>query len=429
MGRKKVFLLFISIVLMSLFANLVSAQDEGSEGLSGVAETIERLFGFIPNVITLEKLIGEDGAAMFWARFLIWLLLFAAYFFGASRVFKDSKNIAIVVALVLSLISALLIPSAIIINIFQSYGFVAGVLVWLIPVIAGFYLISKIKQKFLRAIVYLLILVVLLAIDKSITSSFGEGLVDDIWYSLFRLLIGVIIISFIWNLLTGWMHNGEQGSNGRDTGSNVWDRLTGRREPNVRDPNVRQPNVREPERDRDGHVRRDDEIRINQDELYNLRQLWERLKELRNNQHLGRLITNPKDGAVIDDLVHITQNIVFRTRRISGDINKEINENNDNDRRERLRSHLGVTDHNRQTELLDLIRRERNMFNGYRDQIRELARLVAAGTRGIENNMENGELSAIWQNASERALTAMRHVEMLIRLNVSEINTIGEFNE
>ncbi|MDP6139398.1 MAG: hypothetical protein QGI89_04890, partial [Candidatus Woesearchaeota archaeon] len=79
MSKKKVFLLISFVVMISLFASSVSAQEEG--GLAGVAETIEKLFGFLPNVITLEKLIGQEAAAMFWAKFLLWLLLFSVVYF------------------------------------------------------------------------------------------------------------------------------------------------------------------------------------------------------------------------------------------------------------------------------------------------------------------------------------------------------------
>ena len=67
MSRKKVFLLLISlVVMMSLFSNAGFA----ATGLGGVAETIHNLFGFIPDILTLDKLVGgTDKAALFWAKF------------------------------------------------------------------------------------------------------------------------------------------------------------------------------------------------------------------------------------------------------------------------------------------------------------------------------------------------------------------------
>ena len=75
MNKKKVFLLLISLVfMMSLLSNFVSAQEE--EGaLAGAFDVIRRVFGFIPEMVTLEKLADGDAGAVFWAKFLIWVAL------------------------------------------------------------------------------------------------------------------------------------------------------------------------------------------------------------------------------------------------------------------------------------------------------------------------------------------------------------------
>src|SRR3989338_7361355 len=127
MSRKKVFLIVVSLVLMSLFSFVVSAENGDGRGLGGVLDTFRNLFQAIPDALTLDNLVGGDNiAALFWAKFLIWLLLFAGLYFGASKVFADNKRIAVVVALAISLMGALLIPNNIVINIFQTYGLAAG---------------------------------------------------------------------------------------------------------------------------------------------------------------------------------------------------------------------------------------------------------------------------------------------------------------
>src|SRR3989338_4910818 len=112
MSRKKVFLLLISlVVMMSLFSNTVFGQQGG---LGGIAETIRRLFGFLPEIITLDKLVGNDTVTLFWAKFLIWLLLFAVLYFGAGFVFKERNRISTVVALVIAIMGTLTIPNSVI---------------------------------------------------------------------------------------------------------------------------------------------------------------------------------------------------------------------------------------------------------------------------------------------------------------------------
>lgn len=200
MSGKKVFLVAASLVLMSLFSGAVFAQ---GEGLGGVAETIRELFGFIPKILTLEALVGGDAAALFWAKFLIWLLLFAVIYFGASKVFAENKRIAVIVALAISLMGALLIPNNTVVNIFQTYGLAAGFAVWFVPVIAGLFLAHKIENRAIKTVFYLVLILLLINIDRSLTSP-GSWLEGNNWIDYFRLLFAVVIIAFIWNLFSMW---------------------------------------------------------------------------------------------------------------------------------------------------------------------------------------------------------------------------------
>lgn len=427
MGRKKVFFTVFLVFIMTLFSNMVNAQEEG--GLAGVAETIQDLFGFIPNIITLEKLIGEDAAAIFWAKFLVWLLLFAAFFFGATKVFKDNKRIAAVVALVFSLIGTLMMPNGWIINIFQSYGFLAGLLIWVVPVAAGFYLASKIPQRLLKALIYLLMIFVLLAIDKSITSSFGENLADNIWFSLFRLVLAVVIIAFIWNLLFAGLDavpHGGRGDHGLHWGDHR-DRDGEHRE--RRDHDYRRGDDHDRDREhRRPADRRPDEERRDEREMANEREIWNLLKRLRNNENLGQLITHPKDEQARDRVRINFGYIHQRTVHISRDITMEIRNENDNERRQRLRQ-LRFNERKINDELMRLIREERNLFTRYGQSIQALWNFIRAGNAGIDNNMPDNQLKEIWQNARNAALAAMRFIELLIRINAREIERLEAFNE
>ena len=227
MSRKKVFLLLVSFVfMMSLFANFVSAQEKS--GLEGAFDTIRKLFGFLPEVITLEKLVGGDAAAVFWAKFLVWLLLFAVIYFGAGFIFKEQKRIAIVVALVISIISTLLIPNEIIMNIFQTYGLVAGILLWFIPLGAALYLNHKIQNRWLRVLILFIALIILMNINATLGKISGLGA----WFDYFGLLLGIVLIMFLWNLFAAF--GGEDRAEGArgwagDKAKDAWDWATRQR--------------------------------------------------------------------------------------------------------------------------------------------------------------------------------------------------------
>ncbi len=227
MNIKKSSLLFISLVLLlALFANSSIAVTEGSQSMGGAFDSIWQMFGFLPELITMEKLLGgEDTASLFWAKFLVWLALFATFYFGASFVFKDRNNIAIVVSLSFSLIGALLIPKSILINALQTYGLVAGLLLWLVPVVAGFFIASMFKNHWVKAIIYGTAAWILFSINETVVKE--AGFINDS-FPYFSLLFAATFIAFVWNLIgIGWGAAGQSGAAewaGNRLGG-AWDRV------------------------------------------------------------------------------------------------------------------------------------------------------------------------------------------------------------
>ena len=199
MSRKKVFLLLVSLVMMSLFSNVVSASSH-DKGLGGIADTIYRLFGFITDVVTLDKLVSNQPVALFWAKFLIWLLLFAAIYFGATFAFPQHNKIAIVVAAVISIMGTVTIPYTVIMGIFSTYSLAAGFLVWFIPVAAGLFVAHKIDNKMVKAVFYLLLIIILLNMNQSLSAAIAAGGGTSTAFDFFGLLLAVLIIAFVWNL-------------------------------------------------------------------------------------------------------------------------------------------------------------------------------------------------------------------------------------
>jgi len=207
MSKKKVFLLLISLVMMSLFANVVSASshdDTGAgEGLKKAAETIKDLFGFIPEVLTVEKLAGGDAGAVFWAKFLVWILLFMVIFYGTGFVFKDNKNLQIGVAIAISLLGALGIPSVWILGMFKTYTLTASFIVFMAPVVAGLIMAHKIQFKLVKAVIYIVLVGIITFIRGSLTSP--DSILDvGPWMPWINIIYAVVVIALVWNLATAW---------------------------------------------------------------------------------------------------------------------------------------------------------------------------------------------------------------------------------
>ena len=227
MNIKRASLLFVSLVLLlALFAHSsLASSHENSQSLAGAFDTIKQLFGFLPELITMEKLLGGDTASLFWAKFLVWLALFAVFYFGTSMVFKDRNHIAIVVALSFSLIGALLIPKSMLINALQTYGLVAGLLFWLVPLIAGFFIANMTKNHWLKAIIYGTAAWVLWSINETVVKEAGF---INTSFPYFSLLFAATVIAFFWNLLgIGWGTAGQSGAGGwaGDKLGGPWDKV------------------------------------------------------------------------------------------------------------------------------------------------------------------------------------------------------------
>ena len=223
MNQKKVFLLFISLLIISLFSNVVFAQG----GLGSIADTIYDLVGFIPDLVTLENLIDEEPAAVFWAKFLIWILLFAAFYFGATKIpgLQDNKRITMVLAIVLSIISTVMIPNEIIFNIFQTYGLVAGIALFVIPLAAVMVINNKLgdEHRWVKVIVLLIALMILVNINTTLRKVPG---VNPEWFDYFPIFLAIVTIMLIWNLIQAFS-GGTAGNKASNLGSDLWGGLTG----------------------------------------------------------------------------------------------------------------------------------------------------------------------------------------------------------
>jgi hypothetical protein len=243
---KKTVVLLVSIVLMSLFSGNVFGQESGS--LESALEVIADLFGFLPELLTMEKLLAGDPMAVFWAKFLLWLGLFAAIYFGTSIIFKQNNRVAVIIAIAVSLIGALMIPTSLVASIMQTYGFVSALVIWAVPVLVGFYLASKVESRLIRAFIYLIALAVLTAINTAIVTKD----IFSVSFPYFGLIWIAVFFMFIWNLIAGargtggaptttggggWLQNfmggadegarmvgGDLGSGGRS----IWNRFFGR---------------------------------------------------------------------------------------------------------------------------------------------------------------------------------------------------------
>ena len=103
----------------------------------------------IPAIVTdnLRVWFGSGlGLDQVWVvRFMLFILLYAIIYFGASKVFQGHQNIAITVSIVLGLLGSLTAPPDMLMSIATTYGLLGNVLFLLAPVFAGLYVAHKLN--------------------------------------------------------------------------------------------------------------------------------------------------------------------------------------------------------------------------------------------------------------------------------------------
>lgn len=180
MNRKKVFLLFISLVFMaSLVAGAVSAQQKDY-----VPPIVKDFLTFLFKTLPEEAQRGGDIFIIYF-KIILFFLVFAAIYYGAEKVFKDKPRIAALIAFVFALITVIMIPSGILLFLFTEFSAVISIVLALTPIFIGIYVRTKIPddQITLKNIVLILIGVVALFVGGYFVA-YGTNTTDAIFSQL-----------------------------------------------------------------------------------------------------------------------------------------------------------------------------------------------------------------------------------------------------
>ena len=123
--------------------------------------------------IDLARLgITGDTSAIIAFKFMLWVLAFTLFYFGISKskVFGDDagkKNIAVIVSIVLALMTSIMLPSSLVMTLFQTYAAIGGIILVALPVIFGIWIGNKWLTEptkwhyFLRAVILFIVAYVL----------------------------------------------------------------------------------------------------------------------------------------------------------------------------------------------------------------------------------------------------------------------------
>lgn len=173
------------------------------------------------NFLLIEATSKDEQTFLLYIKFIVFVIIFAAIFFGTEKVFTDPKHrkIRVAISLSLSLLAIVGLPDVLVRSIVVSYGLIAGILLAILPLFAIYRIGSALGDTtgahVLRAALYLLMAVILFyfgaqigAVDTStidIMTGQSPTTVAEVWREIGGWLIagGVLcILSAIWQLFT-----------------------------------------------------------------------------------------------------------------------------------------------------------------------------------------------------------------------------------
>ncbi len=229
MSRKKVFLLLISLVFMSLFSNLVSAAEE-----SFLPEIIEKFAKFLFLDLSAMSKSAPDTFVIY-SKFIFFILVFSIFYWGASKAFGENKRIGGTIAFIFAIIGTVMLPKSLMVFIFETYAQVIGFVFGLLPFIIGLIISHTIFrgddtwQRVLRGAVYVLMAVFTFALVGTL-----RGFEDTLYIELAKwaevgafivLIVGIVVLI---GTIGGGGGVGAGGWLG-DRARGAWDRLRGGR--------------------------------------------------------------------------------------------------------------------------------------------------------------------------------------------------------
>src|SRR3989344_1561239 len=202
MNKKRVVMLFfIGVLLLSVIIPSGISAEEGP--IEGIFKIFRDFFGFLPQL--LSKNFGSDPAADFYARFLIWMLVFAVLYWPSTIVFSNApRGVVITVPLTLSIISVVVIPPNILQHIFTTYSVFVTLILWALPIVAMFAISHKIfpgesKGHVIgRIFIYLLVLMLYSDFYNVFAeSSWARSITQTQAWGYAKLIYPVLIIMII----------------------------------------------------------------------------------------------------------------------------------------------------------------------------------------------------------------------------------------
>ena len=206
-NKRLMVVLFFFLFLVPLFSVTATAEELKPIGET-LYETLNSVFGFLDKVqVGLIGEAGEEGErATFWARFLIWILVFTLVYYVLRMWLPGS--IAGAIGFVLAIISVVGIPHALLKDIFINYSIIATIILFIGPIFGLLLFRYKMKAQYgdrtLSHLAFVLIDVLVIILMSKFLTTLRYDFKNAMWQSITQwgiLFLAIVVVILIFDIL------------------------------------------------------------------------------------------------------------------------------------------------------------------------------------------------------------------------------------
>jgi len=218
MNKKIIVILLFGILLLSpLFASFAHAQAPMSP-VKSVLKVIADNFGFLFTESFRRELVSGTGDAIIFVKILFAMIIILPLFYLLKLAFGEkSRGIAGIVSIIIGIISVMLIPGSTLLTLATTYGAVATIFLYALPVGAIFFFYKFIqntiakKSEALASFIELIAMILGVGFMTQIQATLMElakensviaTLIDNQWLALLYGVFGVGAFYALYKLIT-----------------------------------------------------------------------------------------------------------------------------------------------------------------------------------------------------------------------------------
>ncbi|MEA3430835.1 MAG: hypothetical protein U9R08_06170 [Nanoarchaeota archaeon] len=219
--KKRITLLGIIVAVLS-FLNIGSVSAYNPSQFDLVPEPVYNLL----RKILVEFGVGPSESFIVFAKFVLFIVLFALFYYGSFKFFKQPR-ICTVISLGLSLFSVILLPGTYVLKMAELYAGIVGIMLPVLLIWLGFKMYKNFSHPVMKGIIDALSIMIVSSTMAAVQGGSDLPFLFETikWFGLLQLFFMFMLVIHILEAFS-WAA-GQMGEGGSGGGSSLWDKVFG----------------------------------------------------------------------------------------------------------------------------------------------------------------------------------------------------------